>query len=133
MVSNQVVSYIPTERGRQQALQNMYDQLREGGMLTVILFNWRSLFTQGQAKDEYSSGIGGSHLHRFTPAEASAALHACGFKNVHVRGYANFGVYSYWKDRFWHLQHVIALSDAFVSKFGISRYRGYWIVCTADK
>lgn len=131
VVSCQVLQHVPSEGGRQHALNNMHDQLCDNGRLILSVYNWRSLFTRGYVKDGY--GPEGYYVHRFTPAEVIAALQRCGFTHISVRGYANFGVYLRLQDRYPHLQQLIARSDELFSRCDISRYRGFWLICTAKK
>jgi SAM-dependent methyltransferase len=131
VLSSQVVQHIPTEHQRHQALGNMFDQLRDNGKAIIVLYNWRTLFTRGYFKDGYATG--GYYYHRFTPAEAFDALQQCGFRNISIKGYANFGVYVRLGDRFSRLQHFVARCDEFSSRFNLSRYRGYLLILTASK
>ncbi len=131
VISWEVVQHIPTAPQRQQALHNMYTQLRDGGTLVLAVYNWRPPYRRGELKEERSPS--GLLCHRYTSAEAAAALNACGFKNVSIKGCVNFGVYSYLKNRLSNVQRLVAQCDLFFSKFDISRYRGSILVCTATK
>ncbi len=131
VVSCEVVQHIPTERQRQQALRNMYTQLRDGGTLVLAVYNWRPPFRRGVVKEGRSPS--GLHYHRFTSAEAAAVLHQCGFKRVSITGCVNFDVYSHLKNRLCNVQRLVAKCDLFLSSFAISRYRGSFLVCTARK
>jgi len=131
VLSCQVVQHISAERQRHNALQNIYDQLRDGGRAVLCIYNWRPLYARWYVKEGLSAR--GYYRHRFTPAEAASALQDCGFRKTSVRGYANFAVYSFWKDRFPRVQHLIALGDSFFSKLTISQALGFWLVCVANK
>jgi SAM-dependent methyltransferase len=137
IVSCGVLHFLPTVRHRHLALQNMYNQLQEDGTLVITIWNWQTVFKKHHWSKDWE-GRYGYHCHRFTPDEAKAALQACGFKKIFIKGYANFAyvfeIYRRLRDhRFLGIPYLIARSDLYLSKFNISYYLGDYLVCSAKK
>ena len=137
VVSIGVVECIPTERGQHRALQNMYDQLHDGGTLVIGLCNWRAFFVRRVSKEgRYPDGV---YYRRFTADEAITALQECGFKSIFVGGYENvlhraLGLYRFPSHRrLSGIPYLIAQTDLFLSKFNASRLFGYYLICRASR
>lgn len=133
VLSAQVIQHIPIEAERCLVMNNLYNQLNEGGVCVISIYNWASHSKDGLLKEgKFSNGI---YYLRFTSNEVEALLKKCGFKNISVRGCINLRGYNILSDHkhIYKLLYLVAKIDTFLSRFNFSCSYGNFLVCKGYK
>lgn len=133
VLSVQVIQHIPTEAERCLVMNNLYNQLNDGGVCVISLYNWGFASKGGLLKEgRFSNGI---YYNRFTSNEIEALFEKCGFKNISVRGCINLKGYNILSGHkiIYKLLYIVAKIDTFLSRFGFSCSYGDFIVCKGIK
>lgn len=88
-VSNGVLHHIPTAEARLHALRRIFESLKAGGSIVVMVFRWGGAVTYMK---EYWTKTPYGELYRmgFTGEELRALLEEAGFRDVKVGGLFNF-------------------------------------------
>lgn len=88
IISVQVLQHIPSQSGRLDALKNLYNQLRPGGICVVSVYNYGSPLFRGTPKEgRFPSGI---YYHRFTADELGQMFEECHFSHISIGAYTSF-------------------------------------------
>ena len=116
------------------AVKNIFTYLTSGGIFTMTAYNWNAKMEQKGLQKEGVFGSGISYF-RYTPEEIKSLLETCGFEDITVRGYNNFGCYGILgNNKFANLiLYPVAILDYLISKFDFSARTGTYLVCTGVK
>lgn len=132
-VSVQVIQHIPTESGRQTAVKNVFDSLKNGGTFVMVAYNWNNRIKKILLKEgTFDNGI---FYFRFTPEEIKKLFENCGFENVMVVGCNNFQIYSIFGENkiLTKFLYPVMLLDMLISKFAFSTKIGVTLICWGFK
>jgi SAM-dependent methyltransferase len=132
-VSVQVIQHIPTESGRQKAVKNVYNSLKNGGTFVMVAYNWNNRIKKSLLKEgTFDNGI---FYFRFTPEEIKSLFEKCGFENILVAGCNNFQVYSIFGENkiLTKFLYPVMLLDMLISKFSFSTKIGVTLICLGFK
>lgn len=132
VISIQVIQHIPTYTERCKAVRNLHNQLKDGGVCVITLYNY-GFFSKRKLQKE-GKFPGGIYYLRFTSDEAEGLMRDCGFKDISIRGCVNFKKYVLVEAcGIKSLFRPIARLDAFWSKLKISCLTGEYLVCKGIK
>ena len=133
-ISVGVIQHIPISLERHMAVKNIFTYLKSGGIFTMTAYNWNAKMEQKGLQKEgvFDSGIS---YFRYTPEEIKSLLETCGFEDITVRGYNNFGCYGiFGNNKLANLiLYPVAMLDYLISKFDFSARTGTYLVCTGVK
>jgi hypothetical protein len=132
-VNVQVIQHILTESGRQMAVKNVYNSLKNGGTFTMVAYNWNNRIKKSLLKEgTFDNGI---FYFRITPEEIKNLFEKCGFENISVVGYNNFHIYSIFGENkiLTKFLYTVMLLDMLISKFAFSTKIGVTLICLGYK
>ena len=119
IVSVQVIQHLPTKEKRQKALVNLYNLLKESGIIVVTAYHYNFLAKmRGFLKEGYFDN--GIYYFRFTKEEIKSTLEEVGFRQVAIKTYIHFKGYKV-LNAFWNRLTPIPLAlgylDILLSNF----------------